>query len=122
MAVHKAIRSNPPTQPKPQQANTKPKRPRFNHQLKAELFETLHHLNRGYGVAVAALEKLETNARPLGRRIFPTGFLHGYRNRTEVLRAETNRDLLRMIADYEGQDASRFATPLTAESAKRAKS
>ena len=122
MAVPKVIRSTPPAQPKPQQASTKPMSRRAKHQMRAELFEILHHLNRGYGVAVAALEKLETKARPQGRRIFPTGFLHGYRNRTEVLRAETNRDLLRMIAEYEGQDASRFATPLTARDAKRAKS
>ena len=122
MAVHKVIRTTPPAQPKPQQASTKPERPRPNHQLKAELFEILHHLNRGYGVAVAALEKLEAKARQQKRRIFPTGFLNGYRNRTEALRAETNRDLLRKIADYEGQDASRFATPLTARDAKRTKS
>ena len=113
MAVHKAIRSNPALQPE---------RPRPNHQLKAELFETLRHLNRGYGVALAALDKLETKARHHGRRIFPTDFLHSYRGRAEVLRAETNRDLLRLIAGYEDQDASCFATPLTAKAAKNAKS
>jgi hypothetical protein len=113
MAVHKAIRSNPPAQPKPQQASAKPERPGHNHQLKAELFEILHHLNRGYGVAVAALEKLDAKARKQKRRLFPVGFLNGYRNRTEVLRAETNRDLLRRIAEHEGQDAARFATPVT---------
>ncbi len=121
MAVHKVIRTNPPAQPKPQQASAKPERPHAKHQVKAELFEILHHLNRGYGVAVAALEKLEAKAHKQRRRIFPTGFLNGYRNRTEALRAETNRDLLRRIADYEGQDASRFAAPLTARDAKRAK-
>jgi|SRR5579864_331892 len=121
MAVHKVIRTNPPTQPKPLQASTKPAHRSSNHQVKAELFEILHHLNRGYGVAVAALEKLEAKARKQKRRIFPTGFLNGYRNRTEALRAETNRDLLRRIADYESQDASRFATPLTARDAKRTK-
>jgi len=113
MAVHKAIRSNPPAQPKPQQASAKPERPRPNHQVKAELFEILHHLNRGYGVAVAALEKLDAKARKQKRRIFPTNFLNGYRNRTEALRAEANRDLLRRIAEHEGQDAARFATPVT---------
>jgi len=121
MAVHKAIRSNPPAQPKPQQASAKPERPRPNHQLKAELFEILHHLNRGYGVAVAALEKLETKARRQKRRIFPTGFINGYRNRTEALRAETNRDLLRLIAGHEDRDAASFATPVTTR-AKAAKS
>lgn len=118
MAVHKAIRSTTPAQPKPQQASTKSKSPPAKHQMRAELFEILHHLNRGYGVAVAALEKLETKARPRGRRIFPTGFLRSYRDRTEVLRAETNRDLLRMIAAYEGKDASRFGPSLTTGDAK----
>ena len=111
MAVHKAIRSNPPAQPE---------RPRPNHQLKAEIFETLRHLNRGYGVALAALDKLETKARHRGQRIFPTGFLHSYRNRAEGLQAETNRDLLRLIAGHEDQDAARFATPLAAKAAKNA--
>jgi hypothetical protein len=96
MAVHKAIRTNPPAQPQPQ---------RPNHQLKAEIFETLRHLNRGYGVALAALDKLDAKAR----RIFPTDFLHGYRSRAEVLWAETNRDLLRLIAEHEAQDAARHA-------------
>src|SRR5579871_3068155 len=118
MAVHKVIRTTAPAQPKPQQSSAKAERPRHNHQLKAELFEILHHLNRGYGVAVAALEKLETKARKQKRRIFPTGFLNGYRNRTEALRAETNRDLLRRIAEHEGQDASRFATTLRAQDTK----
>jgi hypothetical protein len=47
MAVHKAIRSNSLAQPQ---------RHRPDHQLKAEIFETLRHLNRGYGVALAALD------------------------------------------------------------------
>jgi hypothetical protein len=102
MAVHKAIRSNSLAQPQ---------RHRPDHQLKAEIFETLRHLNRGYGVALAALDKLATKARMQGKRgprIFATGFLHGYRNRTEILRAETNRDLLRLIAVHEDRDAKRF--------------
>ena len=41
MAVHKAIRSNAPAQPEP-----KPERPSSNHQLKADLFEALRHINR----------------------------------------------------------------------------
>jgi len=113
MAVHKAIRSNPALQPE---------RLRPNHQLKAELFETLRHLNRGYGVALAAIDKLEGKGRHHGPRIFPTGFLHGYRTRTEVLRAETNRDLLRIIGGHEDRDAARFTTPATAKAAKNAKS
>ena len=135
MAVHKAIRTNPPAQPRPQhaktartaipdgakavqsgnagagdpksqpqQATTEPRRPRPDRQRKADIFEVLRHLNRGYGVALDALDKLETKAY----RIFPTGFLHGYRSRAEVLRAETNRDLLRVLAGHEDQDAARF--------------
>jgi hypothetical protein len=144
MAVHKAIRTNPPAQPRPQQARTglagdpgprpqraktartaipdgakaaqsgnpgvaqqaktEPGRPRPDRQRKADIFEVLRRLNRGYGVALDALDKLEAKAR----RIFPTGLLHGYRNRAEVLRAETNRDLLRIIAGREDQDAEHF--------------
>ena len=111
MAVHKVIRTNPPAQPRPQQDKTEADRPRPDRQRKAEIFEVLRRLNRGYGVALAALDKLETKAR----RIFPTEFLHGYRSRAEVLRAETNRDLLRLMAAHEDQDAARLATPLTAK-------
>jgi hypothetical protein len=119
MAVHKAIRTNPPAQPRPQQAGPKAERPTSNrHQFKAEIFDVLRNLNRGYGVALAALDKLETKAR----RIFPTDFLHGYRSRAEALRAETNRDLLHILAGHEEQDAVRFATFLTAKDAKDAKS
>ena len=100
MAVHKAIRSNPPAQPK---------HPQPNHQIKAEIFEVLRHLNRGYGVALAALDKLEVRDRNTrAGRIFPTGFLHEYRSRTEVLRSEANRDLLRRIAEREEQEAERL--------------
>jgi hypothetical protein len=113
MAVHKVKRSNPPAQPRPQQTKTKTEaeRPRPDRQRKAEIFEVLRRLNRGYGIALAALDKLETRAR----RIFPTDFLQGYRSRAEVLRAETNRDLLRLMAEHEEQDAARLATPLTAK-------
>jgi hypothetical protein len=120
MAVHKAIRTNPPAQPQPQHDHPRPNQ----HQTKAEIFDVLRHLNRGYGIALAALDKLETKARQTNdrSRIFPTGFLQGYRNRAEILRAETNRDLLRVIAEHEEQDAARLATPLTAKAAKDAKS
>jgi hypothetical protein len=104
MAVHKAIRSKPPAQPQPQQPE--PGRPRPDRQRKAEIFEVLRRLNRGYGVALDALDKLERKAH----RIFPTGFLHGYRSRAEVLRAETNRDLLRILAGREDQDAEHFGS------------
>jgi hypothetical protein len=118
MAVHKVKRSNPPAQPRPQQARTEAERPHPDRQRKAEIFEALRRLNRGYGIALAALDKLETKAR----RIFPTDFLQGYRSRAEVLRAETNRDLLRLMAGHEEQDAARFAIPLTAKATKDAKS
>jgi hypothetical protein len=102
MAVHKATRSNPLVQPE---------HPRPNHQLKADIFEVLRHLNRGYGVALAALDKLETKARSQTThtsRIFPSGYLRDYRDRTEALRSLANRDLLRLFAEHEERDATRF--------------
>src|SRR5215467_14747493 len=99
MAVHKAIRSKTPVQPA---------HPRLNHQRKAEFLETLHHLNRGYGVALSALERLETKDRQHRPSIFPAGCLRDYRNRTEALRAVANRDLLRLFAGREDHEAERF--------------
>jgi hypothetical protein len=99
MAVHKATRSNPSAQPA---------RRRPDHQLKADLFEALRHLNRGYGVALAAFDRLETKDRVRSPRAFPAAFLQDYRNRTEALRALANRDLLRLLAGHEDQDAARF--------------
>jgi hypothetical protein len=99
MAVHKPTRSNPSAQPS---------RRRPDHQLKAELFETLRHLNRGYGVALGAFDRLETKDRLRTPRAFPTACLSDYRNQTEALRAVANRDLLRLLAGHEDQDASRF--------------
>jgi hypothetical protein len=98
MAVHKAIRSNQPAQPQ-----------RRDHQFKADVFEILRHLNRGYGIALSALERLETKDRQLRPSIFPAGCLRDYRNRTEALRAVANRDLLRLLASHEERDASRFS-------------
>jgi hypothetical protein len=97
MAAHKAIRSKSSTQLHP------------NQQRKAEFFETLHHLNRGYGIALSALERLETKDRQLRPSIFPAGCLRDYRNRTEALRAVANRDLLRLLATHEDHDATRFS-------------
>jgi hypothetical protein len=117
MAVHKATRSNPPAQLQPQHAKNaragdpKPVRHSPDHQLKAEIFEALRHLNRGYGVALAAFDRLETKDRQHTRRAFPAGFLHDYRNRTEALRAQSNRDLLLLIAEREEQEAARFTRP-----------
>jgi hypothetical protein len=101
MAVHKVIRSNPVAQPQ---------RPRPNHQFKAEIFEVLRHLNRGYGVALAAFDKLETKDRMRGHRIFPAACLGDYRKRTEELRALVNHDLLLLFAGHEEQAAFRFAS------------
>jgi hypothetical protein len=102
MAANKATRSNPPAQPQPL-------RHRPDHQLKAEIFETLRHLNRGYGISLAAFDRLETKDRQRTGRAFAPGFLHDYRNRTEALRAQANRDLLRLIAAREEQEAERFS-------------
>jgi hypothetical protein len=93
MAVHKAIRSNPQAQP----AQRRP-----NHQLKSELFDTLHHLNRGYGISLAALHRLQKPG------IFPVDCLTNHRNRTEVLRAQANRHLLSLFAGHEEQEAERL--------------
>src|SRR5262245_6620503 len=101
MAVSKVTRSKSATQPKAQ-----PKLP--NHQRKAEFFETLHHLNRGYGISLSALERLETKDRQHRPLIVPAGYLRDYRNRTEALRAVANRDLLRILAGHEDQHAKRF--------------
>ena len=81
---------------------------RPNHQRKAEFFETLHHINRGYGIALSALERLETKDRQLRPLIFPAGYLRDYRNRTEARRAVANRDLLRLFAGREDHEAERF--------------
>jgi hypothetical protein len=114
MAVHKATRSKPLAQPQPQHGDPRPERRRTDPQLKAEIFETLRHLNRGYGVALAALERLEkkdrlhTAGRISGPRIFPEGVLDGYQDRTEALRAEANRDLLHLISAHEDHEALRF--------------
>ena len=103
MAVHKATSSNPPAQPQP-----KPNRHDPHHQLKADLFEALRHLNRGYGVALAAFDRLEVRDRQHPRRAFSAVFLQDYRNRTEALRAQANRDLLRLLASREEHEAERF--------------
>ena len=100
MAVHKATRSKSFAQLQPERHT--------DHQLKAEVFETIRHLNRGYGVALAALDKLEKKDRSPGLRIFSIGFLRDFHNRTEALRAEVNRDLLRLIAGHEDADTLRF--------------
>jgi hypothetical protein len=106
MAVSKGTRSKSPKQTNVQ-PNVQPQQQR--HQRKAEFLETLQHLNRGYGVALSALERLETKDRQLRPLIFPAGCLRDYRNRTEALRAVANRELLRLFAGREDRDAARFA-------------
>ena len=102
MAVSKGTRSKSATQP-----NTQLQAQR--HQRKAEFFETLHHLNRGYGIALSALDRLEVKDRQVRPTIFPAGCLREYRNRTEALRAVANRDLLRLFAGREDRVAARLA-------------
>jgi hypothetical protein len=110
MADPKATSSHPLAQPQPQNAASNPQRPNSNHQLKSDLFEALRHLNRGYGVALAAFDRLEAKDRLYAPRAFPSSFLHDYRNRTETLRALANRDLLRLLAVREEQEAVRFGS------------
>jgi hypothetical protein len=87
------------------------RRPDVQHndpQLKSHLLETLRHLNRGFGVALAAFDRLQRQDRLQKPGIFPHHCLDDYRNRTEALRALANRDLLRLFAGREDQDAARF--------------
>ena len=93
MAVHKAKRSNPLAQAE---------RRRSHPQLKPQLFDNLHHLNRGYGIALAALGRLQKPG------IFPRDCLRSYSSRTEALRALANRDLLYVLAGHEELDAKRY--------------
>ena len=104
MAVHKATHSNPLAQLHP------------NHQFKAEIFEILHNLNRGYGIALAALDRLEIKDRcrakagprlKNGLRIFTATCLGEFHARTKSLQAEANRDLLRLMATHEDQYTER---------------
>ena len=123
MAVHKATRSNSSgatsiqhsrRRPNPQPRHSQPKPSQIkdsqtnNPQLKAQLLETLRHMNRGFGVALAAFDKLQRQDRLHRPGIFPPDCLHNYRNRTEALRSLANRDLLRLYAGREELDALRF--------------
>ena len=119
MAVHKTTRSNPLAQPARRRPNLQPtalnpKSPQLENprspdpQLKSELFEALRHLNRGFGVALSSFDRLQRKDRLHQPPIFPRDFLLSYRNRTEALRSLANRDLLRLLAGREDQDAGRF--------------
>jgi hypothetical protein len=112
MAVHKVKRSPRQAQPQRTEPTIQPQpangdRPR-DHQTKAELFKTLERLNRGYGFALAALDRLRAKDRLAGKRVFPLECLNDFRNRTEVLRALANRDLLRLLAGHEEWEAERY--------------
>src|SRR5262245_47804531 len=117
MATNKAIRSHSLAQPKPQHSKTaraggpEPKRRRPNPHLKAELLDDLRQLNRGYGIALAALTRLH---KP---DLFPRDCLRNFVHRTEALQALVNRDLLRLFAGLEDHDADRF-TRLTSQPAE----
>src|SRR5262249_22714825 len=137
---HKVIRSKPTAQPQPQHAtsartaipdraeaaqsgnpgteNPGPQRHSANHQLKAEILDVLRHLNRGFGVAMAAFDKLEHKDRLPGPRIFPRDVVNDYRYRTESLRAEANRDLLRLVSGHEDRETERWGR-LRAEQERR---
>jgi hypothetical protein len=124
MAVHKTKRSNPLAQharrrPNPLPRHSRPKHSQTQHpqnkdpqinnpQLKAQVLDTLRHMNRGFGVVLAAFDKLQRQDRLHKTAIFPHDCLHDYRNRAEALRALANRDLLRLFAGREDQDALRF--------------
>jgi hypothetical protein len=109
MAVRKATRSISTTQPKPKLPD---------HQRRAEFFETLRHLNRGYGVALAALDRLELKDSYRRRPVFPASLLRDYRTRTERLQALANHDLLLVFAGREEQEAERSGQ-LSPQLAKR---
>jgi hypothetical protein len=100
MASDKAIRSNSSAQPQPQ--NTKRRRP--NHQFKAQLFDLFHQLNRGYGIALSALDRLEQRGR-----IFPRPSLLNISQRTQEIRALANHNLLETLTGREGQEAARLS-------------
>jgi hypothetical protein len=137
MAVHKVIRTKRPAQPRPQHQPQHAKNARTaipdrakaarsgspgaggpktqsqqptDHQAKAELFKTLERLNRGYGFALAALDRLRNKDR---KKVFPAACLNDFRNRTEMLRALANRDLLRLLAGHEEQEAARLEKGLS---------
>ncbi|HEY7405948.1 MAG TPA: hypothetical protein VIB39_20650 [Candidatus Angelobacter sp.] len=77
-------------------------------QLKSQLFETLKHLNRGFGVALAAFDRLQKQDRWQKPGMFPTSCLLDYRNRTEELRARANFELLHFFSGREEREAEKF--------------
>lgn len=77
-------------------------------QLKSQLLETLRHLNRGFGVALAAFDRLQKQDHRHKPNIFPHGYLRDHRVRTEALQAEVNSALLSLFAGREEQEADRI--------------
>jgi hypothetical protein len=111
MAVRKATRSKSAVQPKPQptrRQDTPNQASMSDPQLKAQLVGTLAHLNRGYGIALSALDRLRKQNRRLRPDAFPITCLTDFRLQTETLQASANRDLLRLMASREEREAERF--------------
>jgi hypothetical protein len=108
MAVHKPIRSNSSTQPTRRRLDPPNQASMNDPQFKSQLFATLAHLNRGYGIALAAFDRLRKQDRRQRPSAFPAACLNNFRNQTEELRASANRDLLRLMATREELDAQRF--------------
>ena len=109
MAVRKATRSNSAVQPTHRSPDLPNHASTTDPQLKAQLFSTLDRLNRGYGIAVAAFDRLRKQNRRQRPAAFPLACLNQFRHQTESLRALANRDLLRLLASREDHDAERFA-------------
>jgi hypothetical protein len=121
MAVHKVKRSNPLAQPQPKSSRRRSNNPQIHPQNKTHLFDVLHHLNRGYGIALINLDLLERNQNRTSR-LFPRNCLRNLRSRTEELRALANHELLRIMTGREQQDAQRFGQLRTrGEKASQAK-
>jgi hypothetical protein len=108
MAASKSKRSvrkaQHPPQPRPQPQPERHPDP----QLKSYLFDTLKHLNRGFGIALAAFDRLQKQDRWQKPAIFPASSLMDFRNRTEELRARANFELLHLFSGREEQDAEKF--------------
>jgi hypothetical protein len=110
MAVRKATRSKSAAQPQPQptRSDTPNQASMSDPQLKAQLVGTLAHLNRGFGIALSALDRLRKQNRRLRPGAFPLTCLNDFRCQTETLQASANRDLLRLMATREEKEAERL--------------
>jgi hypothetical protein len=102
MAAHKGIRSNSLAQHQPLSAaaltsNAKPNSLKLSTTSTADTASPSPRSN-----------DLKPKTVSSGHQSFPAGILRDYRNRTEALRAVANRDLLRLLATREEQEAKRF--------------